>query len=188
MTGKRVINSLGAGGSNAAVRLVNIDLSHLRLMTAALASHSDWVLVLEDDAGIDDVAMTARRLAWLIAALDPTEVAFASLSESMSLDELGVAGLLQPATDIEVPPELGIGLLRADRPITNTVCATLYRASYLQALRASILERGLVPIAPIDWRVNEAIMDLHASGALGSQSCVWVSPGIVLQRSMHDAI
>ena len=187
MAGKRVVTSMGDSGSKAAVRLTNIDLSHLRIMTAALAAHSDWVLVLEDDAGIDDVSMTARQIAWLIEALEPTDVAFANLSQSLSLDELGVSGLLSPATNFEVPAEVGLGLLRASRPITNTVCATLYRASYLQVLRSTILDHGLVPIAPIDWRVNEAIMDLHSTGALDSQSCVWVSPGIVLQRSMHDA-
>lgn len=186
MTGKRVVTSLSDSGSKAAVRLINIDLSHLRLMTAALAAQTDWVLVLEDDAGIGDAATAARQLAWLVEALEPTEVAFASLSQSLSLAELGVSGLLQPAPDLDVPEDLGFGLLRASRPITNTVCATLYRADYLAALRSLILKRGLIPIAPIDWRVNEAVMDLHASGALGSRSCVWASPGIVIQRSMHD--
>jgi len=195
MAGKRVSQSIGRQpwkaapdlpGAKAVTRLLNIDLSHLRLMAEADAYSSEWTLILEDDAGVADLALAARQLAWLTAALSDTYVDFASLSESLSLDELGVAELLQPAGDIPVPTNLGLVLMRATRPITNTVCATLYRTSYLRKLRASILRSGLSPVAPIDWRVNEAIMDLVDQGELDEQSCVWVKPGIFLQRSMHD--
>ncbi|MDI1290907.1 MAG: hypothetical protein PSX37_13280, partial [bacterium] len=90
-------------GAKAVTRLLNIDLSHLRLMAEADAHGSEWTLILEDDAGVADLSLAARQLSWLTSALADTYVDFASLSESLSLDELGVAELLHPAGDIPVP-------------------------------------------------------------------------------------
>jgi len=176
------LKRLASRDSAAAIRLLNIDLSHLRLMEAAVGSGATWSLILEDDAGTSDARNTAETVNGLIAAMDTTDVRFVNLSESLSFEELGVAGLLAPAVDI---PSVGPQLLRAIRPVTNTVCATLYRTSYLAVLRASIVHRGLVPIAPIDWRVNEVVMDLFDQGVLDSGSCVWVQPGVFVQQSMH---
>jgi hypothetical protein len=75
----------------------------------------------------------------------------------------------------------------ASRPITNTVCANLVRSDFAGRLAAGIRQRGLIPVAPIDWRVNEVVMDLFDSGELDATSCLWVSPGLFVQRSMHAA-
>lgn len=192
---KRLATALGTGvradaaarpGSTELVRLLNIDLSHLRVLEEGVGSGARWVLVLEDDAGISDHQRVARSVRWLVDTLPGTGVAFANLSESLSLAELGVEAILEPARDLDPPVDLGFAVLRARRPVTNTVCATLYESGYARALAEAIRSRGLTPVAPIDWRVNEAIMDMVASGSLDGRSCVWISPGIVLQRSMHD--
>lgn len=172
-------------GAPDLVRLLNIDLSHLRVLDAAAERGAPWVLVLEDDAGIDDHDRAARSIRWLLDRLPGTGVSFANLSESIPLDELGVAPLLVPADDLVPPPDLGFTVMRARRPVTNTVCATLYEGGYARALADAIRSRGLTPVAPIDWRVNEVIMDMVGAGRLDERSCVWVTPGLLLQRSMH---
>ena len=173
-------------GRRAAVRLINIDLSHLRVMDAARASGAGWTLVLEDDAGTPDPLEAMSAVATVIERLDATPVQFACLSTSISTADLGVEGLLSP---VPGPPLAGgRTLLAADRPVTNTVCANLYRTTFLERLQADIRQRGLVPVVPIDWRLNEAILSMTAEGSLGAGSCVWIEPGIFVQRSMHGSI
>ena len=54
-------------------------------------------------------------------------------------------------------------------------------------LAAGIRARGLLPVAPIDWRLNEQVMAMVADGRLGPSSCAWALPGLFLQASMHPA-
>ncbi len=169
-------------GRRSAVRLLNIDLSHLRVLEAGVASGATWVLVLEDDARVDDVPRAARDVAGALTALAASPVRFVSLSESIPLVELGVEGLL----DATASPGWPVWLRRARTPITNTVCANVYRASFAADLAAGIRARGLVPVAPIDWRVNEQVMAMVAGGRLGADSCAWAVPGVFRQGSMHD--
>jgi hypothetical protein len=173
----------GAAGRAAATRLLNIDLSHLRTLESAVASGSEWVLVLEDDARVDDADAAADDLLAVVETLTPTPVAFASLSESISLDRLGVEAMIGGPVASDGPP----WLVRTSRPITNTVCANVYRASFAAELAAGIRARGLTPVAPIDWRLNEQIMRMMAGGRLGPDSCAWAIPGLFRQASMHAA-
>lgn len=164
------------------VRLLNIDLSHLRCLDEGVASGRPWVLVLEDDARLPASGDAARPLAGLLDALVDRPVVLASLSQSIDLDRLGVAHLLTPDPSIALP---GTTVLTAARPVTNTVCATLYRADFAAEVAAAIRGRGLLPVAPIDWRLNEVILTMVADGRLDGRSCVWTDPGLFVQGSMH---
>lgn len=188
MSGRRVVESALGGvwngaerryGRIAARRLINIDLSHLRALEQAPAD--GWVLILEDDARMADPHRTAGAILDLIRTIDTTPVVLASLSESIDPAVLGVQHLLTPAQEHLD----GRDVLRASRPVTNTVCATLYRSSFAMEVARRIRSRGLVPVAPIDWRLNEVLLDLWDAEALGPQSCLWVSPGLFMQGSMH---
>ncbi len=183
-TGALLPGGDGVAGRRAATRLLNIDLSHLRVLEAGVASGAPWVLVLEDDARATDVPSTAAALLEGVDALTATEVAFVSLSESIALERLGVDGLLDGPLVAGGPD----WLVRARTPITNTVCANLYRASFASALADGIRSRGLVPVAPIDWRVNEQVLAMVADGRLGPGSCAWAQPGLFLQGSMHTQV
>ena len=44
----------------------------------------------------------------------------------------------------------------------------------------------MTPVAPIDWKLNRALMELWRDGALGPSDCWWVEPGPIVQRSMHS--
>jgi hypothetical protein len=164
------------------VRLLNIDLSHLRCLDEGVASGRPWVLVLEDDARLPDGGAAAEPLAGLLEALAGRPVVLASLSQSIDLHRLGVAHLLAPDPSLSVP---GTTVLAAARPVTNTVCATLYRADFAAEVASAIRARGLLPVAPIDWRLNEVILAMVADGRLDGRSCVWTDPGLFVQGSMH---
>lgn len=197
MTAKRAVESVSPHpwdavedltGAKAAVRLLNIDLSHLRLMDEAAKSGCDWVLILEDDAGFSDPDVAMREVAGVMAAIADTGAGFVSLSESLGLNELGVGGILAPAPDLESGIASKRSLWRASRPVTNTVCANLYRRGFLAMVREEIGRQGLVPVAPIDWRLNAALMALFEGGRVDSQTCLWLRPGAFVQRSMHGSV
>jgi hypothetical protein len=167
-------------GSGAVIRLLNIDLSHLRMLNEAAAVAADWALVVEDDAS---TASAAEAMSSLIAAMDLVDgsgPAFVNASHSISLAALGIAELLEP-----VPG--GGGVLVARRPVTNTVCAILYGAAMVRWLAARIESDGLVPVLPIDWRLNRAVMAAFDEGVLGPGSCLVLEPAPFVQRSMHGA-
>lgn len=174
------VKRMATADQAAMVRLLNIDLSHLRVLETGVASGASWLLVLEDDARVTDIDRTAADLVTAMDVLTDSPIAFASLSESIALSALGVEGIV----DGPVPGGPS-WLVRASTPVTNTVCANLYRASFAADLAAGIRRSGLLPVAPIDWRVNEQVMAMVAAGRLGSQSCAWALPGLFRQGSMH---
>ncbi len=165
-------------------RLINIELSHVDLMRTGLASGAGWILILEDDAASLDASDCAAGLCGLMASA-PSSVAFINVSESFSHEELGIDGLLQPAPAQWAGPR-SREVLTAARPVTNTVCAILYRADFVGALLDAFDRMPMTPVVPIDWKLNEAIMQLHAAGDLGSGSCWLVSPAPIDQLSMRS--
>jgi hypothetical protein len=197
MTAKRVPQALAPfptkptaelSGTKAAVRLLNIDLSHLRLMDEALASGAQWALLLEDDAGATKASAAMAVISALMTAVADDGTGFVNVSESIGLAELGVERILTPAVGPGLGPGSGHSMWRASRPVTNTVCANLFRTGFLAVLRAEIVRQGLLPVAPIDWRVNAALLALHARGEVGGGTCAWVRPGVFTQRSMHGSV
>ena len=164
---------------SAVRRLLNIELSHVDLMRRALDAGSSWALILEDDAGADDVIDLAAGLRGLLESADPP--AFINLSTSFTIDQLRVAHLMEPAIGVEWLGATPRTVLRARRPVTNTVCAIAYRREFLGDLVPAMDALPMTPVAPIDWKLNRALMAL----ARQSPECWWVEPGPVLQRSMH---
>lgn len=173
----------GAPNPTSVTRLLNIELSHLDLMQRALDSGSTWLLLLEDDAGCTDIDDLAAGLRGIVSG--GVTPAFANLSESFDLDRLGVSHLLQRAGGVEWQGPTSRAVLAARKPVTNTVCATLYRRDFLTDLVAEWQTLPMTPVAPIDWKLNRALMGLWASGGIRSEDCWWVEPGPIVQRSMH---
>jgi hypothetical protein len=161
-------------GWTAVVRLLNIDLSHVDLLQQARGA--DWALILEDDALADAGPDAMDRLLDTIDAVAGSDVAFINASRSIDHDALGVTSLLGPTE---------AGFRRTRVPVTNTVCAVAYSAAMLEWLPDAIERAGLVPVVPIDWRLNRAVMDAVGDGRLGPASCVWLDPAPFVQGSMH---
>ncbi len=162
-------------GHRAVVRLINIDLSHLRVLYEAADTKADWVLVLEDDARAAD---PVEAMATVCSVLDSTmdELQYVNASRSIDHSELGIEQHLGPVVD-------GVRVARV--PVTNTVCAVIYRGTIVPDLAAGIEAFGLVPAVPIDWRLNRVIMERVSTGEWGPGSCLFLDPAPFTQGSMH---
>jgi len=184
--GLRILRTyLGASsqqGPSASIRLLNIEFAHRSLWEQGLASGAEMIVVLEDDAELTDASDVAQA----VAALADSPWAFINLSLSFTPDQLGVADLLLPS---------GVNwgglndrvVLRSTRPITNTVCALVYRRDFLSSLLSSWAALPVEPVLPIDWKMNKVLRSMVESGQLEESSALWVEPGPFIQRSLHPA-
>ncbi len=170
-------------GPGPITRLINIELSHIDLMRAGLASGAEWILILEDDAFAADLDDCAAGLASLLHQA-PGSVAYVSVSQSFSNDRLGIGHLLTGAP-LEWGGSVPRAVLSASRPVTNTVCAMLYRRWFLVDLLAEFASMPMTPVVPIDFKLNAALMRMHAGGRLGAGACWLVSPAPIDQMSMQ---
>ena len=165
----------GLAPTAAFTRLLNIDYSHLRLWRHSVAVGAKATLVIEDDAQLvsDEIALLVGSL---MDRFDDRSV-LVNCSESLDHRSLGVERILQRAP---VTGRIGTVEVSDPRPtITNTVCANLYSAAVVGKLLWHIDHRGLVPVLPIDWRVNEFLIDNP------DVSTWWLSPAPFVQGSMH---
>lgn len=170
-------------GARMVQRLVNIELAHMALMRLAAASPSEWTLIAEDDAECPDVAALAADLAsFMTERRHDQHPRYVNVSRSFGSRRLRIEGLL---TQVGFWPRAGAQSFSTQRPITNTVCAVLYRTEFLRDLVATMDGIPIVPVIPIDWKLNEAIMRLHAAGDLGPGDCWLLDPAPIIQGSMR---
>lgn len=181
----RELNRILRGTTPKALqRLANIEAAHLELLRQASASRCHWVLVLEDDATASNINQLAADLVrhcteWL-AEPNPQYV---NMSASFSLRRLRV-------TDLEVTRSAWnaeSNVIHTQRPITNTVCAILYRGSFLEVLLPALEAIPMEPIIPIDWKLNVALMNLFETGEIDGGSCLTIDPAPIRQGSMTSS-
>ncbi|MCF8526167.1 MAG: hypothetical protein K9G24_01655 [Candidatus Nanopelagicales bacterium] len=165
-------------------RLLNIELSHLDLMREGIRSKSEWVLILEDDAAAINVTDCSQGLRGLLA-LEGDQPAYVNVSASFANDELGIGHLLTPVGGGAWAGTLTRAVLRAERPVTNTVCAILYRGSFLSSLVSAMDALPMQPVVPIDWKLNLALMRMFDEGAIRAGDCWLVDPAPIDQLSMR---
>lgn len=157
-------------------RLINIDLSHRRILEEGLKSGAPMVVVLEDDASKLN-SHQAQALADVIRLARDQGVDFVNLSESISINDLGVTRILKRGKIIASVHENQV--IAMDTPVTNTVCANIYGSNFATLFASYLSEDRLTPVIPIDWRLNQVIMEHPET------RCWWTRPGLFLQRSMH---
>jgi len=157
---RRYERSDGRAASDAGTRMIrrllNIELSHRRLLQAGIDTGSPWILILEDDAGCTDVTDCARGLAGIIGMADEgagsrMHPAHLNLSRSFSATRLGIDALLRPVPTASWQGAAQRQVLAATRPVTNTVCAIAYRRDFAKRLLDAFDRMPLVPVIPIDW-------------------------------------
>ena len=161
-------------------RLLNIEFAHVDLMSASVSAGAEFTLIVEDDADCSDIAALARDIHSLLARTSAPYMSH--VSTSFSPEELGIESLVD---SVEGQWSNGGKELRLKRPVTNTVCATVYRQDFLEDLHALWRAEPLLPVIPVDWRLNALLMRMHAEGLLpkGYSSVVYPSP--IIQRSLH---
>jgi len=176
---KRTISYLFNSCSLA--RLANIDLSHLRVLKEGVASGADWVLIIEDDAQFADPVRTAGVLRTVLEFFgSPASSIFINLSESIDTVELRVDGIVSGGNSMLALTN-GSELFEISPAISNTVCANIYSLNFASEFAHAIEVQGILPSVPIDWRLNQLIMEARVTPV----ECYWVIPGPFLQGSMH---
>jgi len=166
-------------------RLINIELSHTKLMKEGLDSGAQWVLILEDDAASPELEDLTQGLVGIFS--HDSQMSFVNLSRSFDLTVLGIDHILHSDRDKKWAGTAHRQMLHSDRPATNTVCAILYHRDFLVHL---IKEFELIPsepVVPIDWRLNLALMNLWNKGIVGAGDCWFVEPAPIDQLSMRSS-
>lgn len=163
-------------------RLLNIEMAHRSLWEQGLQSGAEIILVIEDDASIQDPDDFITGLLGLL--VEPWS--YLNLSLSFDRGALGVADLLN-ASELPWAGSVSRDVLRARRPVTNTVCALAYRRAFLARLVSHWDAMPMEPVLPIDWKMNRALREMVQSGALEPDSTLWVEPGPLVQRSLHPS-
>ncbi len=182
--GMRIKHALNSPNPKLVSRLLNIEASHLNLMKRGLESGSEYILILEDDACANQLKDLANGINGLLKTAHAP--AFVNLSESFSIEELGVGHLLTIKTDTPWQGGENRAVYRASRPITNTVCAILYSHEFLTTLVQELEALPMEPVLSIDWKLNVALMNLFESNTMNHHGCWWVEPAPIKQMSMHS--
>jgi hypothetical protein len=182
---RRAEQAVRRPGPRMVERLLNIELSHLAVLRAGAASGADWILVLEDDAASTDIDDCADGLRGLMSC-GPRQPAYVNVSQSFTPRELGIEHLLSPVPGVPWDGTVTRQVLAASRPVTNTVCAILYRSGFVDDLIAAMDALPMEPVVPIDWKLNLALMRLSSEGRLGAGDCWQVEPGPIDQLSMRS--
>jgi len=180
---RRAIQRVDPPPVSMVTRLVNIEAAHRDLLTWGAESGSDWVLILEDDAMSDDVRDLAEGLCGIVRS--GQSPCYVNLSESFSSAALGVEHLLSVTDDTRWEGSRARAILQSELPISNTVCAILYRGDFAQRLVVAHEELPLEPVLPIDWKLNAALMLMHSRGQISTGDCWLVEPAPILQMSMR---
>jgi len=169
-------------GAKMLRRLANIELAHTLLLQQAADADADWALILEDDAQVKNIELTAQALRSFMTQQQGSEQPrYVNVSQSFSHSVLGTKSLGASIGDWAEGQEI----LSMEKPVTNTVCAVLYSKNFLHTLVGEFRAIPLSPVLPIDWKLNVAIMNLLAEGKLGAGDCWQVEPAPFIQGSMH---
>ena len=180
---RRLWRRLSPPSSGMVERLLNIEMAHTELLRAGLVAGSSWILILEDDGECSDIDDLADGLSAMIEGATDG-VRFINLSESFEFCELGIEHLLKPS-DQQWAGSRARRLVETELPVTNTVCAIAYSATFAKSLLEEYSKMPQRPVVPIDWKLNQALMTLHGRGELPPGSCLWVLPGPIDQLSMR---
>jgi len=173
--------SIEPAGALQARRLLNIERAHLQLMSSSLDSESEFTLIIEDDAECSSIGDLALDLHELVTRTEPPYMAH--VSTSFSPKELGIENLIRSKERLWLNGGSEYSLLR---PVTNTVCATVYRRDFLARVHELWRAEPLVPVIPVDWRLNELLMRMNMTGLLPEGYASLVYPSPVIQRSLHS--
>lgn len=165
-------------------RLLNIEYSHVDLYRSAVASGAQWAIILEDDAATVQLADLVSGLIGLCKS--DSKAKMINLSESFSLEKIGVKQLLTPSVFVTWDGSAVRVIFESEKPVTNTVCAIAFRTDFLAAVLADFDSHASGPVVPIDWKLNASLMRLWCEGEIGAGECWFIEPGPVLQLSMHQ--
>ena len=166
------------------IRQSNISAGHVNLMNLSFKSNKRYVLILEDDFLIEDIEAIIKILKFATSAeVSKSNVQLVNLSKSFSYLELGFQSFVGSSIKDVSYPNYTIDILKY--PVTNTVCATLYKTDFLIKLTSELESQKQISIIPIDHKVNIALNKLIKKGLIDKESFGSSNPSLFIQGSLH---
>jgi len=166
------------------IRQSNISASHLTLMKKSLESGKSYVLILEDDFLIQDLQLMDEMLKFATSyEISNSKLQLINLSKSFSYLELGFQNLVKNSFKSNKLQNYSIDVLKY--PVTNTVCATLYKSDFLKKLVWELENLNQISIIPIDHKINIALNKLIKKGSIDKESYGSSNPSLFIQGSLH---
>ena len=169
---------------NNLIRQSNISASHLNSMKQSLESGESFVLILEDDFLFTDMEAIIKMLKFATSVeVSKSKLQLINLSKSFSYQELGFQNFVESSIKAVNYPNYMIDILKY--PVTNTVCATLYKSDFLKKLVCELETLKMVSLIPIDHKVNIALNKLIKKGLIDKKSYGSSNPSLFIQGSLH---
>ena len=166
------------------LRQSNISAGHLQLMQNAVWRGDKYLLILEDDFHLSNLTSLKSQLNFVLEVLENNpHLKLINLSESFTNEELGHYGFVQNNFTSPNHSELIVSCL--PHPVTNTVCATIYRTDFLILLTRELRLMDEISLIPIDHKINIALMKLIKRGSLNVDCYATLVPGLFIQGSLH---
>lgn len=169
---------------NNLIRQSNISASHLTSMKQSLESGESFVLILEDDFLINDMEAIMIMLKFATSVeVSKSKLQLINLSKSFSYQELGFQNFVESSIKDVNHPNYTIDILKY--PVTNTVCATLYKSDFLKKLVCELESLKMVSLIPIDHKINIALNKLLKKGLIDKECYGSSNPSLFIQGSLH---
>ena len=169
---------------NNLIRQSNISASHLTSMKQSLESGESFVLILEDDFLINDIEAIMIMLKFATSVeVSKSKLQLINLSKSFSYQELGFQNFVESSIKDVNYPNYTIDILKY--PVTNTVCATLYKSDFLKKLVCELESLKMVSLIPIDHKINIALNKLIKKGLIDKECYGSSNPSLFIQGSLH---
>jgi hypothetical protein len=166
------------------IRQSNISAGHINLTKQSLRSGKKYVLVLEDDFLIEDMKSVNEMLKFVTNTdISSSKLQIINLSKSFSHQELGFRNFVKDTVVNTSFPNQSIDVLKY--PVTNTVCATLYKINFLIKLTSELESQKQISIIPIDHKINIALNKLIRKGLIDKECYGSSNPSLFIQGSLH---
>jgi hypothetical protein len=166
------------------LRQSNISAGHFQLMQNAIWRGDKYLLILEDDFHLIKLTSLKSQLNFALEVLENnSNLNMLNMSESFTNEELGHYGFVQNNFTSPNHPELIVS--RLPHPVTNTVCATIYRTDFLLLLARELRLMDDISLIPIDHKINFALMKMIKRGSLNADCYATLVPGLFIQGSLH---
>jgi hypothetical protein len=129
-------------------------------MRRAIEASATWTLILEDDAFCDDITDLVDGILDIFNSR--RSISYLNLSRSFTPRQLGPNRLLTKDSHSSWKGPIPRSIPRASLPLTNTVCAVAYEATFLSELYCTIKSMGIFPAMPIDWKLHMVLLKIFS--------------------------
>ena len=168
-----------------ALRQANISNNHISILSDFNKQNIEWIIVLEDDIMMSNSIEIKESIKEIINSVQEIiDTKIVNLSKSFSDYDLGIENIKIKKIDINEERTRTINLYT--HPISNTVCATLYKADILTKIVQELKSMEKYFFIPIDHKLNIAMYEMLKNKEVKKTLYASIEPGVFIQGSLHE--